>query len=143
MSGLLFLLMLCTAAVVFIAVILLAMVLLNPNQVVVKNLQNRLNALTLRGLTRWIVPIFLALLLGIWTIWGALFFLAVIWLMRQNPGAGTHFKVSENEKNTAKRVYTWLFWSPLLTVPVFIIAVISVYDSSMNTGVLAALIPLI
>lgn len=143
MSGLLLLLMLCTAAIVFAAVILLAMVLLNPNHAIVKNLQSRLNGLTPGRLAKWILPLFLALILAVWTIWGALFFLAVVWLMGQNPGSGTSFKVSENEKNTAKRVYTWLFWSPLLTVPVFIIAVINAYDSSTNLRVFAALAPLI
>jgi hypothetical protein len=143
MSGLLFVLMLCTAAIVFAAIILLAMVLLNPNHAIVKNLQSRLNGLTLGRLAKWILPLFLALILAVWTIWGALFFLAVVWLMRQNPGSGTNFKVSENEKNTAKRVYTWLFWSPLLTVPVFIIAVINAYDSSTNLRVFATLAPLI
>src|SRR4030095_8366589 len=108
MSGLFFVLMLCTAAIVFAAIILLAMVLLNPNHAIVKNLQSRLNGLTLGRLAKWILSLFRALILAVWTIWGALFFLAVVWLMRQNPGSGTNFKVSENEKNTAKRVYTWL-----------------------------------
>jgi hypothetical protein len=143
MSGPLLLLMLCIAFVVFMAVVLLAIILLNPNHKVIKYLQNRLGALTGPGLTKWIVPIVVALILAIWTIWGALFFLAVMWLMRQNPGTDSNFKVSENEKNTAKRVYTWLFWSPLLTVPVFIVAVVNAYDSSTNMRVLAALVPLI
>jgi vacuolar-type H+-ATPase subunit I/STV1 len=91
----------------------------------------------------WLPYVGIALLLAIWSIWGALFFLTVVWLIRQNPGAGTDFTVSENEKKTARRVYTWLFLSPLLTVPVFIGALFSAYDSSTDGHVLAALIPLI
>ena len=141
--GLLLPAMLCVAAVVFAAMILLAITLLNPNQAAVKSLQRILNSVSLRGPMTWILYLVPALLLAIWTIWGALFFIVVVFLMRQNPGSDSSSMVGENEKKTARRVYAWLFWSSFLTVPIFIIAIISAYDSSVNALVFAALTPLI
>ena len=96
-----------------------------------------------RGWQAWIPFIGIALVLAFWTIWGALFFLAVVWLMRKNPGPDSSFAVGDNEKKTARRVYTWLFWSPILTVPFFLFAILSAYDGSTNELVFAALLPLI
>jgi hypothetical protein len=143
MMGLLLPAMLCIAAVVFAAVILIVITLLNPNHAVVKSLQSTSNAFSPSAWMKWMVPFILALLLAIWTIWGALFFFAVAWLMRQNPGPDVSSTVGENEKKTARRIYAWLFWSSFLTVPMFIISIIIAYDSSVNARVLAALTPVV
>ncbi len=97
-----------------------------------------------RGWKSWIAFLGIALFIALWTIYGALFFLAVVWVMRQNPKRDPSFTLSDTEKNTAKRLYAWLLLSPFVTVPVFIISLISIYStSSIDQRVLAALIPLI
>lgn len=96
-----------------------------------------------KGWQIWILFFGIALILTIWTVWGALFFLAVVWILRMDPSADTSFTLSKNEKNTARRVYTWLFLSPIITVPIFIGMAFNLYNSSTNEHVLAALIPLI
>ncbi len=74
-----------------------------------------------QGWKSWIAFLGIALFIAIWTTWGALFFLGVVWVMRQNPQHDSSFVVSDAEKNTAKRLYAWLLLSPLITVPVFIL----------------------
>ena len=93
----------------------------------------------------WILPIVIALILAFWTIWGALFFLGVVWVLRKNPDPAASFSITDNEKKTARRIYTWLFFSPFLTVPIFLIALfnLSYNSSTTNERVLAALIPLL
>ena len=93
--------------------------------------------------TSWLWHIGIALFIAFWTVLGALFYLAVVWVLRLNPGPGVSSAVGNNEKTTARRVYTWLFWSPLLTVPFFIIALVNSYGASANEYVLAALLPLV
>jgi hypothetical protein len=143
MIGLLLPAMLCVAAVVFAALVLLVITLLNPNNQVSNFLQKRLRLFSLDGLRTWIPALILASALATRTIWGALFFIVVVFLMRQNPGPDSSATVGENEKKTARRVYAWLFWSSFLTVPIFIIAIASAYDSSVDGHVFAALTPLI
>ena len=143
MIGLLLPAMLCIAAVVFAALVLLVITLLNPNNQASNFLQKRLRLLSLEGLRTWIPALILASALATRTIWGALFLIIVVFLMRQNPGPDSSATVGENEKKTARRVYAWLFWSSFLTVPIFIIAIASAYDSSVDGHVFAALTPLI
>jgi len=143
MIGLLLPAMLCIAAVVFAALVLLVITLLNPNNQASNFLQKRLRLLSLEGLRTWIPALILASALATRTIWGALFLIVVVFLMRQNPGPDSSATVGENEKKTARRVYAWLFWSSFLTVPIFIIAIASAYDSSVDGHVFAALTPLI
>ena len=143
MIGLLLPAMLCIAAVVFAALVLLVITLLNPNNQASNFLQKRLRLLSLDGLRTWIPALILASALATRTIWGALFLIVVVYLMRQNPGPDSSATVGENEKKTARRVYAWLFWSSFLTVPIFIIAIASAYDSSVDGLVFAALTPLI
>ncbi len=143
MIGLLLPAMLCVAAVVFAALVLLVITLLNPNNQASNFLQKRLRLLSLDGLRTWIPALILASALATRTIWGALFLIVVVFLMRQNPGPDSSATVGENEKKTARRVYAWLFWSSFLTVPIFIIAIASAYDSSVDGHVFAALTPLI
>jgi len=91
----------------------------------------------------WFIPIIIACIIGIWSALAGLFFFAVVWVLRLDPGADASFTISNNDKKTAKRVYTWLFWSPIITVPVFIGAASSLsYSTTINEKVLAALIPL-
>jgi len=143
MIGLLLPAMLCIAAVVFAALVLLVITLLNPNNQASSFLQKRLRLFSLEGLRTWIPALILASALATRTIWGALFLIVVVFLMRQNPGPDSSATVGENEKKTARRVYAWLFWSSFLTVPIFIIAIASAYDSSVDGLVFAALTPLI
>jgi len=92
----------------------------------------------------WLLYVGIAIVLAVWTILGALFFLAVVWVMRQNPGSDSSFTLSDNEKKTARRIYTWLLLSPFIALPVFIISAINLSSSStINERVLSALIPLI
>jgi len=94
---------------------------------------------------KWIVPIMIALVVAFWSIWGALFFIVIAWLLRMSPNPDASFTVGNNEKKTARRVYTFLFLSPIIAVPIFIGRLFSLSDSSpsINQSVLAALIPLI
>jgi len=135
---------LCLAIVVFLA--LAALVVLTLNSGDKKESQSASNQSVNKrntGWQSWVLFIGIALVLALWTIWGALFFLAVVWLMRQSPGPDSSFSVGDNEKKTARRVYTWLFWSPILTVPFFLSAILNAYDGSTNELVFAALMPLI
>jgi len=143
MVGLLLPIIFCIAVLVFAALIMLVVIVVNPNHSVVKYLQKKLDSIQLRGWKRWIPILIFFGLLGTGIASGALFFLAVLWVMTQNPAADASHRVGENEKRTARRVYTWLFWSPFLTVPFFIAAIASAYDSSRNYLALAALAPLV
>ncbi|HLF74224.1 MAG TPA: hypothetical protein VI524_07760 [Anaerolineales bacterium] len=97
-----------------------------------------------RGFKSWIPFIGISLVIGIWTFWGAIFFLAVVWLMRLNPSSNSVLTPGITEKNTARRLYLWLLLSPFVTVPIFLVSVFFLSSSaSTNQRVLAALIPLI
>jgi hypothetical protein len=92
----------------------------------------------------WLLYFGIAFLIAIWTALGALFFLAIVWVLRRNPGSDTSYTLAINDKKTAQRVYTWLFFSSFITVPIFIgAAANAAYNSTINERVLAALIPLI
>ena len=93
----------------------------------------------------WMAYIVIALFLAIWSIIAALFFLAVVWIMRKNPTPNSSSTVGDNQKGIARRVYTWLFFSSIITVPIFLAIVVIAYsgDSTANQHVLSALVPLI
>ena len=94
--------------------------------------------------TSWLLYFGIAFIIAIWTALGALFFLAVVWVLRRNPSSAMSFTLGKNDKKTAQRVYTWLFFSSFITVPIFIGAVVNAsYNATINERVLAALIPLI
>ena len=143
--------MICIAALVVAALIGLVVILLKPARGKSKDASTDAQSLragspsksSARGWKSWLPYVGIALLLGIWTLWATAFFLLVVWLLRQNPGLETDLKIGENEKKTARRVYTWLFLSPLLTVPIFIIILFEAYGASTDQLVLAALTPLI
>ncbi|SRR6266498_3029001 len=94
----------------------------------------------------WILYFAITLILAIWTIWAALFFFAVVWLLRQDPKPySKEIPLPTNtEKKTAGLLYTWLMLSSIFAVPTFVLLLFnfSTY-SSTNQRVLAALIPLI
>lgn len=98
-----------------------------------------------KGWQSWIGFIGLSLVIAMWTLWGAVLFLSVVWLLRQNPEPDASFTLSDSDKKTAKIVYGWLLFSPVLTVPVFIVSIIylSYGASSVTDRGLEALIPLI
>jgi len=87
----------------------------------------------------------IAFIIAIWTALGALFFLAAVWVLRMNPSSDVSFVLGKNDKKTAQRVYTWLFLSSFLTVPIFLMSAAGTYSSSStnNEYVLMALVPLI
>ena len=92
----------------------------------------------------WLLYFGIAFIIAIWTALGGLFFLAVVWVLRMNPGSETSYTLTINEKKTARRVYTWLFFSPIITVPIFIGMASNIYSkSTINERVLTALVPLI
>ena len=93
----------------------------------------------------WFIYLILASLLAFWSFWISLFFLFTAWILSLNPGKDSTYEISKNEINTAKRVYNWLFWSSVITVPVFLVANNFATDvsKSVNNRVFAALLPLI
>jgi hypothetical protein len=93
----------------------------------------------------WLLYFGIAFVIAIWTIWGALFFLAVVWIMRLNPQPySTNSPApSDLDRDSVKSTYTWLLISPLLNIPTMIIASEVIDDYSLNGHVLASLIPLI
>jgi hypothetical protein len=94
----------------------------------------------------WIPFVAIALFIAIWTIWGALFFLATVWLMRMDPKPYQREipYPSDLDKNSAKGIYTWLFLSPFLTVTTLLVGMFTLdIDSSTNQRVFTALIPTI
>lgn len=84
----------------------------------------------------------IAFIIAIWTELGALFFLVIVWVLRLNPSSDVSFTLGRNDQKTARRIYTWLFLSSFLTVPIFLIAATNTYDSTNNELVLTALVPL-
>jgi hypothetical protein len=91
----------------------------------------------------WLIPIVIACLIAIWSALAGLFFLAVVWVLRLDPGADASFTLSKDNKKTAQRVYTWLFFSSMITVPIFIGIAANTYSASTtNEQVLSALAPL-
>jgi len=138
-----FFLGLCVSVVVLVALVALVYVLFNkkPNKVV---LMDTSYAKPFNP-TKWIVPIIIALVLAFWSIWISFLFIVATGILSLNPAPNSNWMLDDNQKKTAKRVYTWLFWSPIITVPLFIgmINLVSLGFSSTNIGVFAALIPLI
>ena len=110
-----------------------------------KATSNKLTRQPTRDRRIWILYAGIAFLIALVTPWGALFFLAVVWLIRQDPNPGSSFAIGNPEKKTARRVYTWLFISPILTIPVLIgmLFSLSYPESTTNEHILTTLVPLI
>jgi len=98
------------------------------------------------GWKGWILPVIITIVLGIWSVAFALFFLAVVWVMRLDPvpvSKEIPFP-SDKDRKRAKGTYTWLLLSPPLNIIIFVIMVINLSSrSSTNERVIAALIPLL
>jgi hypothetical protein len=94
----------------------------------------------------WILYFSIALIIALWTIWGALFLLTVVWILRRNPKPYSKEipLPADTEKKTARLLYTWLMLSSFFTVPIFVLSLFNLSSYSVtNERVLAALIPLI
>ena len=139
-------LLFCLAMVVFLAFIALLIVSTTfGGKTDTQRIPSRPSRSTHQGWQSWIGLIGISLVIAMWTLWGALFFLAVVWLLRQNPEPDASFTLSDSDRKTAKIVYGWLLFSPLLTVPVFIVSIIYLTygETSATVRGLEALIPLI
>jgi hypothetical protein len=98
--------------------------------------------------TGWQSPfafISIALVIALWTIWGALFFLAVVWMLRQNPGADSSFTITEKEKKSARGMYIWLLLSPVLILPVFVTLLLNLDfpEADTNSRTFITIVPLL
>ncbi len=149
MNSSIFLAILCIGVIVLAAVAALIYLLMNPQKGARKATQKlQTSASQEPRKSRWQIWILyagIALILTIWTIWGALFFLAIVWVMRMNPQpySTTISAPSDLDRDSVKGTYAWLLISPVLTIPTMLIANGILNDYSLNGHVLAALIPLI
>jgi hypothetical protein len=136
--------LLCLTLIVIVAATLLIILLVNGKKEVPATAQKSPKRINTRW-KAWLAYIVIALILAIWSVVAALFFLAVVWIMRLNPGPDSSSTVGAAEKKTALRVYIWLLVSSVITVPVFLAVVIASYseNSSTDLHVLSALAPLI
>ena len=134
--------MLCVGAIVVAATILMVVLL-------IKNRRNKPAGVVAHNKNgfwwRWLLYFGIALLLDLWSFWISVFFLFVVWISQKNPPSNATYEVGTDEKNTAKRVYNWLFWSSLITVPIFLATnSFTRYESASISGrVFVALFPLI
>lgn len=146
MSTSILLAMLCIGVIVIAATVALVYLLTHPKGNInapQKLLASEPQKQPKRNWQIWILYFGIAIVLAIWTIWGALFFLAIAWVLRTNPSPDASFTLNNNDKKTARRIYTWLFLSSIITVPIFISAASNIYNSTINECVLTALLPLI
>jgi len=98
------------------------------------------------GWKSWLLPVMIAIALAFWSVVYALFFLAIVWVMRLNPKI-TSKEIpfpSDKDRKRAKGTYIWLLLSPPLNVIIFVMGVMNLGSrSSTNERVIAALIPLL
>jgi hypothetical protein len=97
------------------------------------------------GWRSWIGYVGLSLVISLWSIYAGLFFLMIVWILRQDPLHNSLLTLGDKDKSTARRVYTWLFVSSFITVPFFLIIVLSSYSRNLtdNELVLMAFTPLL
>ncbi|HET9907202.1 MAG TPA: hypothetical protein VFQ23_11190 [Anaerolineales bacterium] len=134
----------CLTIIVSLALVGLVILAIKPNNSrVAPNTSAKVPGRTRHGWQSWFAFISLALVISIWTIPGALFFLIIVCLVRLPARKSSSFLVSDKEKISARRIYTWLLFSPMLTIPVFVVLLIGLSYGASNTDtrVLAALIP--
>jgi hypothetical protein len=132
--------LLCLSIVLVLAVVVIVQVA-SP-----RNKKGTPRAGSNRGWRSWIFYVAVALLISLWTMAGALYFLAVVWISRLDPKPySKEISFPTNaEKKSARILYAWLMLSSFLTVPLFMIALFSLSsNATINERVLAALIPLI
>jgi len=138
--------MLCVAVIVIAAMVALVVILSKPKGSKPQKTQNSPSGITKPNHPSFLLYIGISIIIAIWTIWGALFFLATVWLLRLDPKP--HQKEipypSDLDKDSAKGIYAWLLLSPFLTVPTMIVAALNLdWNSSPNQRVFAALVPAI
>ena len=136
----------CLAVIVFLAfAALLIFIIRSGDKKDSPSIANPPGRPAAKGWQSWIGFIGISLVIAMWTILGALFFLAVVWLLRQNPRPDSSFSLNEDERKAARGIYTWLLFSPILTIPTFIVVLLnlSYQESDTNVRVLASMIPLI
>ena len=139
-------LLFCLAMIMFLVFVVLLILSIRPGDK--KDSQSSVSSRGRspnKGWQSWIGFIGISLVIAMWTVWGALFFLAIIWFLRQNPEPDASFTLRDSERKTAKIFYGWLLFSTVLTVPVFIVSIIywSYGESSATVRGSEALIPLI
>jgi len=97
--------------------------------------------------SNWVWPIIIAIALAFWSVIFALFFLAIVWVMRLNPDteASEISSPSDKDRKRAMGTYTWLLLSPMLNVFILLILVFNAYspNASTNEWVIVALAPLL
>ena len=139
-------LLFCLAMIVFLVFAVLLVLSLRPgNKKDLQSTANRPGRPAAKGWRNWIGFIGISLVIAVWTLLGALFFLAVVWILQQNPRPDSSFSLNDNERKAARGIYTWLFFSPMLTIPTFIVVllILSYWESGTDVRVLASMIPLI
>ena len=134
------------AVIVFLAFIALLIIIIMPNNK--KDIQSTSNKVHKRrnnAWQNWFALISFSLVIAMWTLLGAVFFLVIVWLLRRNPEHTSSATLSDQEKKSARGIYAWLLFSPILTIPVFIVLLYNLgYEaSSTDSRVLASVIPLI
>ena len=134
------------AIIVFLAFAALLIISIMPDNK--KNVQSTSDKVLKRRNNTWqswFAIISISLVIAIWTLLGALFFLIIVWLLRLNPEHDSSSTLSDQEKKFARGIYAWLLFSPILTIPVFIVLLYNLgYEaSSTDSRVLASIIPLI
>ena len=136
----------CLAMIIFLAFAGLLVIAFKPNdKTVAERTTDKAPKRTNTSWQSWFAFISISLVIAVWTPLGALLFLLLVWLLGQNPGTGLSYTPGDKEKRSAKGIYSWLFFSPVLTVPVFIILLYNLRyeESNLNGRVLASVIPLI
>jgi len=92
----------------------------------------------------WILYIVIALILAIWTIWGALFFFFVVWVMRLNPKIESQAVLTEKDTRITRNIYRWLWFALIIGAPWFVITTFGLYSiSDINERFFGALLPAI
>jgi len=143
--------MLCVLGIVIAAFIVLVTLLLKPARRKKRLAQRKSSDQTsstpgFKKWQSWLLPLGIAILLCIWSVVYALFFLSIVWIMRLDPTPNPKeipFP-SDKDRKRAKGTYTWLLLSPPLNVIIFVMMVINLGSrSSANERVVAALIPLL
>ena len=143
--------MLCVLGIVIAASIALVTLLLKParrkQKLAQRTLPDRVSSTpAFKNRRGWILPVIIAIALAFWSVIFALFFLAVVWVMRLNPKTDSKeipFP-SDKDRKRAKGTYSWLLLSSPLNVIIFAIGVINLGSrSSANERVITALIPLL
>jgi len=78
---------------------------------------------TTRGFKSWIPHLIIALILALWNISFAFFYLLTVWILRLDPKADLSHQVTDDEKKVCETNNKWLRNSSFITIPIFIIAI--------------------